>query len=86
LGHQPGTVPETIHDTNLRLLLVGGEAEGDDCNVGRRLPPERARVAQNLPWPNWRACWNNAPRLSGMILICTSRPLYLPGLVLWGAG
>jgi heptosyltransferase-2 len=39
-----------IHSTSLKLLLVGGEAEGERLQrLAAALPPSRLRVAQSLP-------------------------------------
>jgi heptosyltransferase-3 len=73
--------------TDLDLLLVGGEAEGERLQrLAAALPPARSRVAQSLPLAelahrlaNCRAFVGHDSGISHL-----AAAMGLPGLVLWG--
>jgi len=77
-----------VHATGHRLLLVGGEAEGERLQrLGATLPPTRSRVAHNLP----------LAQLAGLLAGCAAyvghdsgishlaAAVGLPGVLLWGS-
>ena len=73
--------------TGWHFLLIGGEAEGERCQrLASALPPQRARVAQNLPLVElaqaMRSCTAFIGHDSGVTHVAAA--LDLPGLVLWG--
>ncbi len=73
--------------TELNLLLVGGEAEGERLQrLAATLPPARTRVAQNLPLPvlarRLARCLGFVGHDSGISHLAAA--LGLPGIVLWG--
>ena len=73
--------------TQWRLLLIGGEAEGDRVTrLGARLPSERARVAQNWPLAQLAECMQECEAFIGHDSGIThlAAAVGLPGLVLWG--
>ena len=80
-------VEHVLQETELDLLLVGGEAEGERLQrLGAALPPQRAHVAQSLPLVD----------LAGVLQRCNAfighdsgishlaAALGLPGVILWG--
>ena len=80
-------VQRLVTDTSMKLLIVGGEAEGGKLDrLARQLPPERVEVARSLP------LWELAVRLhscaafighdSGISHLAAA--VGLPTLVLWG--
>ena len=76
-----------IHSTTARLLLVGGEAEGDRLErLANRWPPERVEVARNLPLvelaERLATCNAFVGHDSGITHLAAA--LGLGGLVLWG--
>jgi heptosyltransferase III len=73
--------------SNLRLLLVGGEAEGERLqHLAAPLPPSRREVAQSLPLAELatrlHSCAGFAGHDSGISHLAAA--LGLPTLVLWG--
>jgi heptosyltransferase-2 len=74
--------------TSLRLLLIGGEAEGDRLQrLGAALPAARAQVVQSLPLAELarrlqRECALFIGHDSGISHLAAA--VGLPGLVLWG--
>jgi heptosyltransferase-2 len=73
--------------SDTKLILVGGEAEGDRLDrLARRLPPERVEVARNLPLVELAArladCNAFVGHDSGITHLAAA--LGLGGLVLWG--
>jgi heptosyltransferase-2 len=73
--------------TDWHLLLIGGEAEGARCErLAAVLPPQRVRLAQNLPpvelAQTMRSCAAYIGHDSGVTHLAAA--LDLPGLVLWG--
>lgn len=75
-----------INETDFRLLLVGGEAEGERLQrLGAALPPARVRVAQSLPLVELarllQSCAGFIGHDSGISHLAAA--LGLPGLVLW---
>lgn len=76
-----------IHSTTAKLLLVGGEAEGDRLErLASGLPPERVELARNLPLVELAArlagCNAFVGHDSGITHLAAA--LGLGGLVLWG--
>ena len=76
-----------IDSSNAKLLLVGGEAEGERLHrLARGLPSERIELARSLPLPEL------ARRLTGSAAFIghdsgithLAAAVGLPGLVLWG--
>jgi heptosyltransferase-3 len=78
---------EVTRQSDAGLLMVGGEAEGDRLQrLSAGLPPNRFKLARNLP----------LPALAGMLKQCSifvghdsgithlAAALGLPGIVLWG--
>jgi heptosyltransferase-2 len=75
------------HGTNLKLLLVGGEAEGERLQrLAAALPVMRTRVAQSLPLTDLarliQPCAAFIGHDSGISHLAAA--LGLPGIVLWG--
>jgi len=73
--------------TDWHFLLIGGEAEGERCQrLAASLPPDRIRLAQNLPLvelaQTMRSCGAFIGHDSGVTHLAAA--LDLPGLVLWG--
>jgi len=73
--------------TNVSLLLVGGEAEGDRLQrLAFPLPPQRVRVAQSLPLPELgrmlERCAGFVGHDSGVSHLAAA--LSVPALLLWG--
>jgi heptosyltransferase III len=73
--------------TRWNFLLIGGEAEGERCQrLAATLPPDRVRLAQNLPLVElaqaMRSCAAFIGHDSGVTHLAAA--LDLPGLVLWG--
>ena len=78
---------DLVNLTNLDLLLVGGEAEGERLQrLAAALPPTRTRVAQSLPLPklavSLRSCCAFVGHDSGISHLAAA--LGLRGLLLWG--
>ncbi len=76
-----------IRETDLRLLLVGGEAEGERLQrLAAALPPMRVRIAQSLPLTELagllQGCLAFIGHDSGITHLAAA--LGLPGLILWG--
>jgi heptosyltransferase III len=74
-------------NTAWHFLLIGGEAEGARCErLAAALPPQRVRLAQNLPLvelaQKMRGCAAFIGHDSGITHLAAA--LDLPGLVLWG--
>ena len=75
-----------VNSTNLNLLLVGGEAEGERLQrLTAALPPMRMRVARNLPLPELAGALQQCAAFighdSGISHLAAA--LGIPGLVLW---
>ena len=80
-------VQHLMSSTELDLLLVGGEAEGERLQrLAAELPPARRRVAQSLPLADLAhllaACRAFVGHDSGISHLAAA--VGLPGLVLWG--
>ncbi len=76
-----------ITHSSLNLLLIGGEAEGDQLQrLAQPLPGERIKIAQHLPLPKLAQrlakCAGYVGHDTGMTHL--SAALGLPTLVLWG--
>ena len=76
-----------IHSTPFRLLLVGGEAEGDRLKrLTAALPENRYRIAQGLPLPELarrlQGCAGFVGHDSGITHLAAA--VGLSGLILWG--
>jgi heptosyltransferase-2 len=76
-----------INETRFRLLMVGGEAEGERLqSLAAALPPGRTRVAQNRRLPELAAglaaCCGFIGHDSGISHLAAA--VGLPGLILWG--
>lgn len=76
-----------VNETRFRLLIVGGEAEGERLqSLAAALPPARMRVAQNQPLAELAArlasCSGFIGHDSGISHLAAA--LGLPGLLLWG--
>ena len=76
-----------LQHTNLELLVVGGEAEGERLQrLTAALPPSRVRVAQSLPLAELarllQGCAAFVGHDSGISHLAAA--LGLPGLILWG--
>jgi heptosyltransferase-2 len=79
---------ELINATAYRLLLTGGEAEGERLQrLAAALPPARFRVAQSLPLVDLarllQQCGGFVGHDSGVSHLAAA--VGLPGVVLWGA-
>ncbi|MBL9139423.1 MAG: glycosyltransferase family 9 protein [Verrucomicrobiales bacterium] len=80
-------VRRVVDDTSCRVLLVGGEAEGDRLDrLSRGLPPERVFVARQLPLDalaaRLAACEQFVGHDSGITHLAAA--VGVPCLVLWG--
>ncbi len=80
-------VQRLIDGSDLKLLLVGGEAEGERLQrLSAALPPARARVAQSLPLAELArllsSCCGFIGHDSGISHLAAA--LELPVLILWG--
>jgi heptosyltransferase-2 len=80
-------IQHLLSSSQMGLLLVGGEAEGERLQrLAAALPPRRVRVAQSLPLPELagllRRCRAFIGHDSGISHLAAA--LGLPGLVLWG--
>jgi heptosyltransferase-2 len=76
-----------VRSTDAKLLLVGGEAEGDRLErLASRLPPDRMELARNLPLVELASrladCRAFVGHDSGITHLAAA--LGLGGLVLWG--
>jgi len=76
-----------VNATNLQLLLVGGEAEGERLQrLVAATPSPRVRLAHNRPLPElarqFEACAGFIGHDSGISHLAAA--VGLPGLVLWG--
>ena len=76
-----------IRSTQLNLLLVGGEAEGERLHrLAAQLPPTRIQLAQSRPLPELaeelQQCIAFIGHDSGISHLAAA--LGLPGLILWG--
>lgn len=76
-----------LNETRFRLLMVGGEAEGERLqSLAAALPPARTRVAQNQPLAELAgrlaSCAGFIGHDSGISHLAAA--LGLPGLILWG--
>jgi heptosyltransferase-3 len=76
-----------VNSTDLNLLLIGGEAEGERLQrLAAALPPMRSRVAQSLPLTELarliQQCTAFVGHDSGISHLAAA--LGLPGVVLWG--
>jgi len=79
--------PSLLAQTEINLLLIGGEAEGDKLpRLAEALPPGRVKVARNLPLAELarllQRCQAFIGHDSGITHLAAA--LDLPGLVLWG--
>jgi heptosyltransferase-2 len=77
---------QLITSSNLNLLLVGGEAEGERLErLATALPPARTRVARSLPLAELaqqlESCIGFVGHDSGISHLAAA--LGLPGLILW---
>ena len=82
-----GLLAHLVRSSDARLLLVGGEAEGDRLErLARRLPSERVELARNLPLVELAKrladCRAFVGHDSGITHLAAA--LGLGGLVLWG--
>jgi heptosyltransferase-2 len=78
---------DLIRSTTAKLLLVGGEAEGDRLErLSSRLPRERVEQARNLPLVELAGRLANCSAFVGHDSGIThlAAALGLPGLALWG--
>jgi ADP-heptose:LPS heptosyltransferase len=80
-------LPRLASITNLKLMLVGGEAEGRRLDrLAAALPPERVEIARDLPLGtlarHLRACAGFLGHDSGITHLAAA--LGLRGVVLWG--
>jgi len=76
-----------IRSTTTKLLVVGGEAEGDRLErLACRLPPDRVELARNLPLVELAGCLANCSAFVGHDSGIThlAAALGLSGLALWG--
>lgn len=78
---------QLVHSTDFKLVLVGGEAEGERLQrLAAALPPRRTRVAQSLPLAELarllQECDAFVGHDSGISHLAAA--LGLPGIVLWG--
>ena len=85
--HWAALLERLIHETDARLLLVGGEAEGDRLErLASRLPSERVDLAVRVPLTELAqrltSCRAFAGHDSGITHLAGA--LGVPGLVLWG--
>ena len=82
-----GLLEQLVNSTSLNLLLVGGEAEGDRLeHLVAPLPPDRLKVARNLPLAELacllKSCVAFIGHDSGISHLAAA--VGLPGLILWG--
>ena len=80
-------VEHLLQETELDLLLVGGEAEGERLQrLAAALPPQRVRVAQSLPLVELASLLQRCAAFvghdSGISHLAAA--LGLPGVILWG--
>lgn len=80
-------IERIIESSDVRLLLVGGEAEGDRLErLASRLPPDRVEVARNLPLTELgkrlMTCAAFVGHDSGITHLAAA--LGIPGMALWG--
>lgn len=86
-AHWAELLETLVARTELQLLLVGGEAEGERLQrLAAVLPPQRARVAQSLPLPELAGLLATSHGFvghdSGISHLAAA--VGLPGVVLWG--
>lgn len=86
-AHWSALLRSLADSTDLELLLVGGEAEGDRLQrLAAPLPPDRTRIAQNLPLTDLARCLAGCRGFighdSGISHLASA--LGLPALILWG--
>jgi heptosyltransferase III len=82
-----GFVTELIRITDLGLLLVGGEAEGNRLErMAALIPEKRLRLAQSLPLPTLAAylsqCLGFVGHDSGISHLAAA--VEVPAIILWG--
>lgn len=82
-----GLVAGLVETTDLKLLLVGGEAEGERLKrLAAPIPLERVQLAQSLPLSTLAAqlnyCLGFVGHDSGISHLAAA--VGLPGIVLWG--
>ncbi len=80
-------IQRLMNETVCDLLIVGGEAEGERLQrLAAALPPQRLRIAQNLPLPNLaralQRCASFVGHDSGISHLAAA--VDLPTLILWG--
>ena len=80
-------IDHLIAETDLRLLLVGGEAEGDRLNrLSRTIEPARFQMARHLPLPELAQCLAKCVGFvghdSGISHLAAA--VGLTSLILWG--
>jgi heptosyltransferase-3 len=85
--HWAELLAHLTRSTNLGLLLVGGEAEGDRLQrLAAVLPSDRTRVAQSLPLADLARCLAGCRAFighdSGISHLAAA--VGLPALILWG--
>ena len=78
---------QLVNTTDLSLLIVGGEAEGDRLQrLAATLPPARTRVAQSLPLPELARLLQRSAAFighdSGISHLAAA--LGVPAVILWG--
>lgn len=76
-----------VGEQDVRILLIGGEAEEDRLiRLSNLLPPDRVQVARKLPLDDLaarlRGCWHFLGHDSGITHLAAA--VGLPCLVLWG--
>ncbi len=86
-GNWAELLERLVHATGFRLLLVGGEAEGERLQrLGAALPPARSRIAQSLPLAQLAVllagCAAFVGHDSGISHLAAA--VGLPGVLLWG--
>lgn len=86
-GNWAELLGELVNSTDLNLLIVGGEAEGERLQrLAAALPPSRTRVALCLPLPKLAALMQSSAGFlghdSGISHLAAA--LGLPTVVLWG--
>lgn len=86
-GHWTALLQLLVATTGMRLLLVGGEAEGERLRrLAAKLPADRVSLARSLPLPelarHLRDCAAFLGHDSGITHLAAA--LGLPGAVLWG--
>jgi heptosyltransferase-2 len=80
-------LPMVVANTDLNILLIGGEAEGERLGMlSATLPAARMKLARNLPLPalaqQMKQCTAFIGHDSGISHLAAA--LDLPGLILWG--